>query len=76
MGIPRCPCGQPATHMITVEVAPVGAAVPAPPDPGHAADIRCGYFSHKHVMTLAQMRREYARIGLDVIDYRIEELIS
>jgi hypothetical protein len=62
--------------MITITVAPVGATVSSACEPGHAADVRYGYFSHRHVVTLAQMRKEYARVGLDVIDYRIGELIS
>ena len=70
MSVPSCPCGRPGTHKIEIKIAPIGSA-----DPGLAARTQWGVFAAEHVPTLAQMQREYARIGLDVIEYLITELV-
>lgn len=54
---------------------PLGVTVSAPREPGRAPDLRWGYFAHSQIMTLPVMLRHYARIGLNVIDYSIEELV-
>jgi hypothetical protein len=72
----RCSCSAPATHKVTITVAPVGATVPAARESGQEADVRWGYFSHRHIPTMARMKREYARVGLDVTEYEIAELIG
>jgi hypothetical protein len=71
----RCSCGAPATHKVEIQVAPVGATVPAAREPGALPDFRWGYFSADHVITLLAMRRHYARIGLDIVSYEIKELV-
>jgi len=76
MRIYRCSCGEVATHMVTITVAPVGAPVPAARNPGQTADVRSGYYAPHHVVPLAEMAREYGKIGLDVADYRITELFG
>jgi hypothetical protein len=72
--IARCPCSAVATHMVTIELVPVAAPVPARREPGQDSGTRYGYYSAGHIPTLAQMQREYRRVGLDVASYDITEL--
>lgn len=64
----RCSCSAPATHQLRIQLVPVVS--PAAADPG----TQYGYFSARHLPSLAKVRREYGRAGLAVIDYSITEL--
>ena len=66
----RCPCSAPATHQLTIQLVPLGS------DPAVPPETHQGYFSAKHLPTLTKAQRDYARIGLAVIDYEISELIG
>jgi hypothetical protein len=58
--------------MVTITVAP-RATVSAAREPGQG-DVQWGCYSARHVPTMANLKREYARAGLDVTEYSIREL--